>query len=285
MKLYISDLDGTLLTNKGTLSGYSRNKLNELIYSGIHFTVASARSVVTMQKVIEGVRLNLPVIGFNGAFISDLQTGRHHVINDLDASLARDIYDLIIQTGNHSFVSTFNGKKDCLNCPECFNDGMKWYYNDRIRNKDPRLRKPDRMNKVFDENVVCLTVINKKEHLTELISRMQEKCAGQIEMHLLENQYQPGWHWLTVHDIRASKDQAIKTLTAEYGFDIKDLTVFGDNINDLKMFKIAPHAIAVGNAIEELKEHASEVIGSNEEDSVVRYIWKKHTKIQSIKSI
>jgi hypothetical protein len=50
------------------------------------------------------------------------------------------------------------------------------------------------------------------------------------------------------------------------------LTVFGDQMNDLTMFGAAAHAIAVANAREELKRHATEVIGSNEEDSVVRYI-------------
>jgi hydroxymethylpyrimidine pyrophosphatase-like HAD family hydrolase len=54
--------------------------------------------------------------------------------------------------------------------------------------------------------------------------------------------------------------------------------VFGDNINDLKMFQFADRAIAVGNAQPEAIRHADQVIGSNAEDAVVRYIqadWRK----------
>ena len=46
--LYISDLDGTLLTNDARLSEFSRAVLRELIADGLSFSVASARSVVSM---------------------------------------------------------------------------------------------------------------------------------------------------------------------------------------------------------------------------------------------
>ena len=74
--LYISDLDGTLLQGDATLSPYSRQLLNSLLQEGLPFTVASARSIVSMQPILKDVALSLPVIEFNGAFISDLATGR-----------------------------------------------------------------------------------------------------------------------------------------------------------------------------------------------------------------
>lgn len=50
------------------------------------------------------------------------------------------------------------------------------------------------------------------------------------------------------------------------------LIVFGDHINDIKMFKIAHQCIAVQNADERLKKHAHKVIGTNMEDSVANYL-------------
>ena len=45
------------------------------------------------------------------------------------------------------------------------------------------------------------------------------------------------------------------------------------------MFKIAGTGVAVANATEELKQYATSVIGTNEEDSVVRYLMRKFKKI------
>jgi hypothetical protein len=43
-------------------------------------------------------------------------------------------------------------------------------------------------------------------------------------------------------------------------------------MNDLGMFKIAGRAIAVSNAIPEVKRAAHEIIGSNDNDSVIAYL-------------
>ena len=45
--LYVSDLDGTLLSPDGTLSAYSRTHLNQLIEDGLLFSVATARCCPT----------------------------------------------------------------------------------------------------------------------------------------------------------------------------------------------------------------------------------------------
>ena len=82
--IYISDLDGTLLTKNAVLSDFSKNKLQELLEDGLLFTVASARSVVSMAVALHGLKLPLPIVEFNGAFISDLESGRHEIINSIE---------------------------------------------------------------------------------------------------------------------------------------------------------------------------------------------------------
>ena len=50
--LYVSDLDGTLLQPDATLSRFARSGLEELLADGALFTVASARSVVSMNAIL-----------------------------------------------------------------------------------------------------------------------------------------------------------------------------------------------------------------------------------------
>ena len=101
---------------------------------------------------------------------------------------------------------------------------------------------------------------------------MEDDFADRLEMHFFENPYSPPWHWLTIHDKRACKAHAVTELLELTGFSQDDLVVFGDNLNDVNMFKMAKTAIAVENATDQIKGYANKIIGSNQEDSVVKYI-------------
>ncbi|MBO3463707.1 HAD-IIB family hydrolase, partial [Aetokthonos hydrillicola] len=251
---------------------FSKKVLNKLLAQGLQFTVASARSVVSMQAILSGLNLNLPVIEFNGAFISDFESGRHEIINSICPEIVETIYKLIIEFGFVPFVSSFNGTEDCVSYKDIINDGMRWYLNDCLTKKDRRWRSIEDLTHSFRDQVVCLTVIGKAQQLLELQDAIIQGYGTSVETHLIQNQYSLGWYWLTIHDSKATKDQAIRTLLENYGLEESEIVVFGDQINDIKMFKIANHAIAVSNADPSLKHYATAVIGSNKEDSVVKYI-------------
>lgn len=161
--VYISDLDGTLLGRDARLSDFSRRTLQELLREGLLFTAASARGVVSIRTMLEGLTLPLPVIEFNGAFLSDLASGRHHLIHSIAPTVVEGVHLLIRRFRCIPLVSSFNGSEDCA------------YYSE---------------------------VLN----------------------------------------------------------------------NDIKMFQMADRGIAVANATEALKRHATRVIGPNDEDSVVQFI-------------
>lgn len=273
--LYISDLDGTLLNNQAELSSYSREKLNELIRRGVYFTVASARSIFAIQKIMRGVDFKLPIIEFNGAFISEFATGKHLIVNRIQHDIVEDIRQMMMDSRVIPFISTYNGTEDCLYWQSITNDGEAWYYQDRIKAQDKRLRKWDNASKPLQEKVVCFTVIGQYDALKPLYQKILEKYPCAVTVYLCMNTYSPGWYWLTVHSKKASKSQAIQTLRETFGLSQYPLTVFGDNLNDMPMFELADVAVAVGNADNAVKAKANLVIGNNVEDSVVNYILDK----------
>ena len=271
-RLYISDLDGTLLRNDAMLSGYAKRKLNEMLSQGLHFTVASARNVHSVRALLEGVNMDLPVIGSNGAYISEFKTGSPLMINSIDNDVAKTIFSLIGSHGSVPFVTSHNGKEDCLYFNDITNEGMSWYLNERTAAGDRRLRRTDNVGEKLDERIICLNVINRKEHLEDLFTDITERYTEHVEVNYFENPYSPGWHWMTVYDRRATKEYAIKELMDMLDFPVDELTVFGDSLNDISMFRIANKAVAVANALDEVKSCASEIIGTNEEDGVVDYM-------------
>ena len=128
------------------------------------------------------------------------------------------------------------------------------------------------IEKKFSEKVVAFAIVSTWEKLKPLADQLQADFAGRLETHFFENLYSPPWWWLTVHDKKACKSIAIKTLAACAGFQMENVTVFGDRSNDLEMFKVAATSVAVENASDEIKKHATKIIGTNQDDSVVKYI-------------
>jgi HAD superfamily hydrolase (TIGR01484 family) len=225
-----------------------------------------------MQPLLAGLELKLPVVEFNGAFISDVKTGRHETVNALDPAVAGELLGMLRKASRSLFVSTFDGHADHVYYGAIVNDGERYYVANRREHDDPRLRQVENVAGALREQVVCMTVIDRLETLADLERAVVERFADSIEVHLFENWYSPGWCWLTVHDRRATKDRAIQAIRQDYGLGNHELMVFGDHKNDMKMFRIATLAIAVTNAHPEVKRHATHVIGSNEKDSVVRFI-------------
>jgi Cof subfamily protein (haloacid dehalogenase superfamily) len=276
--LYVSDLDGTLLNPNAELSAPTREGLVRLLDEGLQFTVASARHVSSIRQILAGVPLRLPVISSNGAFLSDAQSGRHELVQAMEPALAQAIFALMQQHGFTPFAQIHGPQGDQLFYERIENEGQREFVEQRQRNGDPRLRHTEHLGRELAHPAVTLLVIARQEPLAALRDAIQALCGDLIEMHLAEDLYMPGWPWLNIHDQRASKDQAIRTLAERYGLAARELVVFGDHVNDLSMFRTADRGIAVANAIDAVKEAAHHVIGPHHEDSVLRFIeddWRR----------
>lgn len=271
-QLYVSDLDGTLLDLQGRLSAYSHSELTRLLQDGLPFTIASARSIVSIKAILRDLPLTLPVIEFNGAFISDLATGRHQFCHALQTEVICSIVAQAHDDGLIPFVSTFNGSDDRLYYTAVDNGGMEWYVQERQRVKDQRLRRVDILDECLREQVVCLNFIGRPERLEPLRVWIQDRFPEQARVNFYDNAYSPGWYWLTVHDWRATKENALRTLAADLQVELADITVFGDAANDIPMFRAAGRSVAVENAEPDVKALADLVIGHHTSDSVARYL-------------
>ena len=278
MTLYVSDLDGTLLRPNATLSGYSRDGLNELIRQGVQFTVASARSVESMKSLLSGLELRLPVIDFNGAFISDLQTGKHLERCTLSWSIADQLFEISRRADFSPFVSTAGGDTDYLYPSKSLNSGADWYLQDRIAKGDPILQSDpwDDAGRV-DQDLICLAFIERAGPLRALKSKIEaaEPVFSQLSMHLIEDTYVAGWYWLLVADKRAEKHIAVESFLPKYAPQSSELVAFGDNVNDLEMLNRADRSFAVQNAVEEVLTAVDVVIGPNNSDAVVKQIERE----------
>lgn len=208
--LYVSDVDHTLLGSDGTLSRYSRVTLNSLMAAGLQFTVASARSCSSLRHLLAGLHLTLPVVDFNGSFVSDLATGSHHVVHAVAPALLADLWTVVQRSGHVPFVSTWDGRADRLYYDTVINPGMQWYLDDRESLGDPRLRRLANLRDGLREQVVCFTIIGRREPLGGLRAEIHRRHCDAVRTYCFENTYSPGWHWLTVHAAASNEPAAVQ---------------------------------------------------------------------------
>ncbi|HOK66682.1 MAG TPA: HAD family hydrolase [Anaerohalosphaeraceae bacterium] len=270
--LYVSDLDGTLLRNDGTLSDRSRRRLCELLEAGVNFTVASARTWSEIVPLLEGVPLRLPVIAVNGAFLSDFATGRALQVKAIEKNLAAAVYDEIRRTGLAPFICGYDGSSDKLYYQDLLNEQMRWFHGVLMEHSRARLCRIEPLEKALSLQVVSFAVMGEDRLVERLARRLEEQYGKRLECFHFQNPYSNGHWWLTIHDAAACKSKAVTELARMYGFAMDNVVVFGDHINDIQMFRTAGRAVAVANAHESLKSCADEIIASNEEDAVVDYI-------------
>lgn len=281
-KLYISDLDGTLLGPEAVLTDFTAENLNRMISAGLDFTVASARSLVSIQQIMRPVNLNLPVVEINGALISDIKTGRHHVINLIESSLAREIYQDIVLHNCRPFVLTHNGNEDRLYYEDAANPGMQAFLADHTEDHSKRALCKGPIEPAFDESIVCIIVIDSYEVMLKLTEMVREKFDSLLETHFFANPYLPQWQWLTIHDHKSRKDEAVRQLADDLGRKYDELVIFADGLNDLglmEMGQLGATTIAPENALPEIKELAKHIIPSHASDSVVKYIMNDFNQI------
>lgn len=261
--LYISDLDGTLLNSKASLSDDTRETINRLVEQGMFFTYATARSAISSKNVTEGLNLKLPIIIYNGTFIMDTQSGEYLISNYfgdevreiLDDLMAHDIYPIVYSHRKDEEKFTY--------MPERASRGVMAHIHHR--KGDKRTHPVETVDQMYEGDIFCLNCIDEPEKLSVIYEKYKERlhCVYYMDIYTKE------W-WLEMIPKTASKAGAALMLKEYLACD--RLVVFGDQKNDMDLFKVADECYAVDNAVDELKALATDIIKANDEDGVAQWL-------------
>lgn len=266
--LYVSDLDGTLLRSNEATSEYTNQVINSLVDKGMIFSYATARSLITAKKVTKGIHAKIPVIVYNGAFVIDNITEKILIANYFDDSVHSVLED-IFSNGVYPIVYAYiNGKEKFSFVREMCTRGMEMFL--ESRKGDIRTNEVKALPELKEGNIFYITCIDAPEKLKPLHDKYKDKyhCVYQADIYTNEQ-------WLEIMPLEASKSNAIKQLRTM--LDCEKLIVFGDGKNDIDMFQMADESYAVANAHEELKKYATDVILSNDDDGVARWLEANYT--------
>jgi len=266
--LYITDLDKTLLGDDQKVPKESITILNRLMENGLLFTYATARSIVSASKVTEGVHFTLPVITKNGVAIVDPQTRENILYIAFSSEMKERLRLIMTNFGIYPLVYAYvNGQEKCMWVRGKENAATKRYLDSPERNGDHRLMPVDEFNELFAYDIHYIIGMGEREDFVEAYAELQgkEECRCFCEKQLYDDTY-----WLEIMPKEATKANAM--LRLKELLVCEKMVCFGDGVNDISMFQIADECYAVENAVDELKQIATDVIGSNEDNGVARWL-------------
>ncbi len=268
--LYISDLDGTLLHSDSRLPEESIQRLNRMIDAGLNFTIATARNYDSVHPILRDVNFRLPVILFNGVYLTDFHTGQNVLLANF---ISRDIITTLLEIarplGIDPFLYTY-GENHRLYYRSATNPGAQAYLDSL--DGDGRLTRVDDFSIPASEHISGFLLIDTKQALEPVYHQLKERYPGHLSIYFAEDVSMKGYYWLQTFHQNANKGKMVRILSEHLSVPLNRIVVFGDYLNDLEMFKVAGKAIAMDNAMPEVKAEAHEVIGSNNQSAVIDYL-------------
>lgn len=274
-RLYISDLDGTLFNPKGEVTDFTADAINLLIDRGMYFAFATARSVYSAKPMTEKLKINVPCILMNGVSICSLgadESSQVYIRNNfISREASADVIDVFDRHNVRCFVYKIHGDILTAYFTEMTSEVMEAFAEERRR----KFRKPFVQCEKFtaDEDIVYFTTTGEYDTLLRVKNDIDE--LGDVDCTFYEDTYTKEWY-LEVFSSEASKYNGVKFLREKYGFD--EIICFGDNLNDIPLFRASDVKIAVENAKPELKELADFIAPSNTENGVAQWLAENFRK-------
>lgn len=268
MELYVSDLDGTLLNSKAEVSGFTKNTLNDLIEKGVNFAVATARTPATVVDILEGINLKAPVVMMNGVIIYDIDKRKYIDIKNINNNSVNKVLKVLKNNKKDGFIYGIKDNHLWVYHKEFTCSMEENFYNERCEKPLKTFVKvEDYEEAIKGSDIINFIIFDKIEVVKKVYEEI--KAIEGITVDYYRDIYGDGYY-LEAYSNEASKANGIEYLS-EYVYHSKLIT-FGDNLNDIPMFKISDECYATDNAAEELKTLATAVIGSNNDDGVAKFL-------------
>ncbi|MBR5102219.1 MAG: HAD hydrolase family protein, partial [Muribaculaceae bacterium] len=258
------------LNSESVISPATADSLNRLIEQrDALFTVATARTPATAVPLLEKVRLQLPMIVMTGAATWNPTTAAYENVHAIPNSTVRRIVEAFTAHGLSPFVYRRRGNKLQAHHAGMLSEPEKEFVAQR---QGLKLKKF-----FFDETplqacgrgeamlIFSMNDYSRLEPVYDILKQMTD-CSPNFYRDI----FTPEVGLLDIYAEQCSKAAAITALAQR--INAQRIVVFGDNLNDIAMMQAATHAVAVDNAVPQVKEIAHEIIGDNDHNSVATWI-------------
>ena len=240
IKLFVSDLDGTMLPNGNVVSAENIAAVRRAVEAGVTVTIATGRMFEAALPVARALGVDVPIISYNGGLIKS-PSGRVYEEHTVDPALAHDIIAFCKERG--WYIQSYSG--GVLRYVEACDESRFYENSQKLTGKAVGW---DRLFAHTEGN--CKLLLVTKE-LSVTLARAEAVLAAFGER---VDVMRSADRLIEIVPKGISKASALCSLAAKLGIAIEETMAIGDAYNDLPMLKAAGKSIAMGNAFPEVKE-------------------------------
>ena len=260
-KLLALDMDGTVLTDQKIVTERTIRAIRAALDRGVIVVPASGRTLETLPPELLGIPGIRYVITCNGARVVDQVSGqvisRQLLPLDTVLELLDDLQrrDCVLEASieDRLYVSSADVERELSYVAPTLRP-----YMEKLHVETPDLRKLLRERGLDSEKV--LVFVPDEAELQWMRHHLEPRQDLAVSFSVKNN--------LEINAAGTSKGSGLDALTRYLGLSREEVMVCGDSGNDLSMMEFAGFAVAMGNAVPEIRELADAVTMTNNEDGV-----------------
>ena len=256
-KMIVVDLDGTLLNINSGCSKKSKKYLSKLKDMGYVIVIATGRVLSDAINVVDGASFANYVISDGGGIIYDMDNKKIVDIKKIDMDEVRRVFDIYSDDIDYITMCDmyyYNRYGDN-------NDRMDLFYDRKITDIDKFI--------LDNEGILHIIVRFKDMGLIDKYCKILD--SDRMDVLVMQDSFATS-RWIEIFSEGVSKYNAIKIVSDIVGIDNKDIICFGDGRNDIDMIKNCGIGVAMGNALDVVKDVSDYVTISHNEDGIVYFL-------------
>jgi Cof subfamily protein (haloacid dehalogenase superfamily) len=253
--LVVSDIDGTLITSNHEVTESTKNAAGKLYERGIELALASSRPPRSIVPLAGALNLRGPFAAFNGAL----------VVRRNGEVLARSVLSTEI-------IARVKAIADHFEIGVWLYDELDWWapWRDAFVDREEHTSGFPPRIEGYAERIAGdankLTVVGKPE----LVALAERRVLTELGDQVSASKSKP--RFLDVTSYGVHKGTVVVRLAELLDIPTGRVAVIGDGPNDVEMFRQAGVSIAMGQAVDEVKEAAGNVTSSNDDEGWARGI-------------
>ena len=253
--LVVSDIDGTLITSNHEVTESTKNAAGKLYERGIELALASSRPPRSIVPLADALNLKGPFAAFNGAL----------VVRRNGEVLARSVLSTEI-------IARVKAIADHFEIGVWLYDELDWWapWRDAFVDREEHTSGFPARIEGYAERIAGdankLTVVGKPE----LVALAERRVLTELGDQVSASKSKP--RFLDVTSYGVHKGTVVVRLAELLDIPTGRVAVIGDGPNDVEMFRQAGVSIAMGQAVDEVKEAAGNVTSSNDDEGWARGI-------------
>ncbi len=258
IKAIVLDLDGTLLGSDKSVSPRNYRAVKRCFEAGIPIIVATARPPRAAVQFVKDIDFVDHMVFYNGALVTcKSKMTRQHI--SIPAEISRQINEFLTQHEPHPAI-TYEVNDSWYMCTS-LSGSVLAQFGARPNDPHPQIVDSDWIRSISPTKILVTGYSNWRE--------LGEKFGDQVNVIATDEGV-----LVQIMHRSASKESAVQAVLEEIGVDSEHVMVFGDDFNDLGLFRMCGFPVAMGNGIAELKHCAKHITASNDEDGVAAALEK-----------